>query len=70
MDVLSEVVDAVKGSSAEVYIDSGFRTGTDVFKALAMGAKAVFLGRPVLWGLAVRVSNTVILKFIVVTFLC
>ncbi|KAJ8041677.1 Hydroxyacid oxidase 1 [Holothuria leucospilota] len=59
LDVLSEVADAVKGSSAEVYIDSGFRTGTDVFKALAMGAKAVFIGRPVLWGLAVAGSNGV-----------
>ena len=36
----------------EVYLDGGVRQGTDVLKALAMGAKAVFVGRPVLWGLA------------------
>lgn len=59
LDVLSEVVNAVQGSNAEIYIDSGFRTGTDVFKALAMGANAVFIGRPVLWGLAVSGSNGV-----------
>lgn len=58
LDVLSEIVNAVQGTNAEIYIDSGFRTGTDVFKALAMGAKAVFIGRPVLWGLAVSVSIT------------
>lgn len=37
----------------EVYVDGGVRTGADVFKALALGARAVFIGRPVLWGLAV-----------------
>ena len=36
----------------EVYLDGGIRTGTDVFKALALGAKAVFIGRPVCYGLA------------------
>ncbi len=36
----------------EVYLDGGVRQGTDVMKALALGAKAVFVGRPVLWGLA------------------
>ena len=36
----------------EVYMDGGVRCGSDVFKALAMGARAVFIGRPVLWGLA------------------
>lgn len=36
----------------EVYIDGGIRRGTDVIKALALGAKAVFIGRPVIWGLA------------------
>jgi 4-hydroxymandelate oxidase len=49
---LREVVDAVDGS-AEVYVDGGIRRGTDVLKALALGARAVFLGRPALWGLAV-----------------
>ena len=40
------------GNELEVYLDGGVRRGTDVFKALAMGARAVFIGRPVLWGLA------------------
>lgn len=36
----------------EVYLDGGVRQGTDVFKAIALGAKMVFMGRPALWGLA------------------
>ena len=36
----------------EVYLDGGVRRGTDVLKALALGARAVFVGRPALWGLA------------------
>jgi len=48
---LPEVVDAVAGR-AEVLVDGGVRRGTDVLKALALGARAVLLGRPVLWGLA------------------
>jgi (S)-2-hydroxy-acid oxidase len=44
------------GDKMEVYIDSGIRNGTDVFKALALGAKAVFIGRPILWGLAYKVG--------------
>ncbi len=51
IDVLAEVVDAVAGA-CEVYVDGGVRRGTDVIKALALGARAVLLGRPVLWGLA------------------
>lgn len=42
---------AVKGK-IEVYFDGGISRGTDVLKALALGAKCVFIGRPVLWGLA------------------
>ena len=49
---LPGVVDAV-GARAEVYVDGGVRRGTDVLKALALGARAVLVGRPVLWGLAV-----------------
>ena len=49
---LPGIVDAVDGRG-EVYVDGGIRRGTDVLKALAMGARAVLLGRPVLWGLAV-----------------
>ncbi|XP_049520557.1 2-Hydroxyacid oxidase 2-like [Dermacentor silvarum] len=51
IDVLAEIVAAV-GDKLEVYLDSGVRTGADVVKALALGARAVFVGRPVLWGLA------------------
>jgi len=51
LDALAEVVDAV-GGACEVYVDGGIRRGTDVVKALALGARAVLLGRPVLWGLA------------------
>lgn len=49
--VLGSVVEAVAGG-CEVYVDGGIRRGTDVLKALALGARAVLLGRPVLWGLA------------------
>ena len=54
-DVLGEIVEAVEGR-VEVYLDGGVRQGTDVLKALALGAKAVFIGRPVLWGLAYQVN--------------
>jgi isopentenyl diphosphate isomerase/L-lactate dehydrogenase-like FMN-dependent dehydrogenase len=50
MDVLPEVVDAV-GSRIPVFVDGGFRRGSDVFKALAIGAQAVGIGRPYIWGL-------------------
>jgi isopentenyl diphosphate isomerase/L-lactate dehydrogenase-like FMN-dependent dehydrogenase len=52
LDALPQVVDAVEGR-AEVLMDGGVRRGTDVAKALALGARAVLVGRPVLWGLAV-----------------
>ena len=51
-DALAEVVAAV-GDRGEVYVDGGIRRGTDVLKALALGARGVLVGRPVLWGLAV-----------------
>lgn len=51
IDVLEEIVAAVDGR-AEVYVDGGVRRGIDVATALALGARAVFLGRPVLWALA------------------
>jgi (S)-2-hydroxy-acid oxidase len=50
IEALPEVVDAVKGK-IPVLIDGGFRRGTDVFKALAIGATAICVGRPYLWGL-------------------
>jgi 4-hydroxymandelate oxidase len=49
--VLPEIVDAL-GGKVEVYVDGGIRRGTDVLKAIACGARAVLVGRPVLWGLA------------------
>lgn len=51
LDVLPEVVDAVAGR-VEVMIDGGVRRGTDVLKALALGARACLIGRPYLYGLA------------------
>jgi 4-hydroxymandelate oxidase len=48
--VLPRIVDAVAGR-VEVLLDGGVRRGTDVLKALALGARAVLVGRPVLWGL-------------------
>ena len=50
-DALPAVVEAV-GNGAEVYVDGGVRRGTDIVKAVALGARAVLVGRPVLWGLA------------------
>lgn len=52
VEALPEVVNAV-GDSVEVLLDSGIRRGGDVLKALALGAKAVLVGRPVVWGLAI-----------------
>jgi isopentenyl diphosphate isomerase/L-lactate dehydrogenase-like FMN-dependent dehydrogenase len=51
VECLPEIVDTVRGRIA-VLVDSGFRRGTDFFKALAIGADAVCIGRPYLWGLA------------------
>ncbi|NWH66708.1 HAOX1 oxidase, partial [Geococcyx californianus] len=50
IDVLPEIVEAVEGK-VEVFLDGGVRKGTDIVKALALGAKAVFIGRPLIWGL-------------------
>ncbi len=58
MEALPEIVRAVDGR-CEVYVDGGIRRGTDVLKALALGARAVLIGRPVLWGLAARGSQGV-----------
>lgn len=51
-EVLPHVVDAV-GDRCEVYVDGGVRRGSDVLKAIALGARAVLVGRPILWGLTV-----------------
>jgi 4-hydroxymandelate oxidase len=51
-EVLPHVVEAV-GDRCEVYVDGGIRRGSDVLKAVALGARAVLVGRPILWGLTV-----------------
>ncbi|CAF1071392.1 unnamed protein product [Rotaria sordida] len=55
IDALPDIMDAISGEhhQIDVYIDGGVRRGTDILKAMALGAKAVLIGRPVLWGLAV-----------------
>ena len=52
IDMLPSIADAV-GDRLEVYFDGGVRRGTDVLKALALGARATFVGRPIFWGLSV-----------------
>jgi isopentenyl diphosphate isomerase/L-lactate dehydrogenase-like FMN-dependent dehydrogenase len=52
VEALAEVVDAAAGT-CEIYCDGGIRRGSDVIKALALGARAVLIGRPTIWGLAV-----------------
>ena len=51
--VVGEIAAALAGK-AEVYVDGGIRRGTDIVKALALGARAVLIGRPVIWGLTVN----------------
>ncbi len=50
--VLPRIVEAVNGR-CEIYLDSGVRSGHDMIKAIALGARAVFIGRPFLYGLGV-----------------
>ena len=58
LDVLPEIVHHLKSKrktrSAEVFFDGGIRRGTDILKALALGAKGCLIGRPIFWGLAVN----------------
>ncbi|KNA06075.1 hypothetical protein SOVF_184480 [Spinacia oleracea] len=58
ISVLEEVVHAV-GGKVPVLLDGGVRRGTDIFKALALGARAVLIGRPVIYGLAAKGENGV-----------
>jgi 4-hydroxymandelate oxidase len=56
--VIGEIAAAVS-NKAEVYVDGGIRRGTDILKALALGARAVLIGRPVIWGLSVHGADGV-----------
>jgi (S)-2-hydroxy-acid oxidase len=53
VDILPEVVHVLAGSNIEIYVDGGIRRGNDIFKCLALGAKCVFVGRPVLYSAAI-----------------
>ena len=55
---IGEVAAALAGK-AEVYVDGGIRRGTDILKALALGARAVLIGRPIIWGLSVQGADGV-----------
>jgi 4-hydroxymandelate oxidase len=57
-DALPKIAAAV-GAKAEVYVDGGIRRGTDIVKALALGARAVLIGRPAVWGLALAGADGV-----------
>jgi isopentenyl diphosphate isomerase/L-lactate dehydrogenase-like FMN-dependent dehydrogenase len=59
IEVLAEAVAAAQGKT-EILLDGGIRRGADVVKALALGAKAVFIGRPLFWGLAVGGEHGVV----------
>ncbi|GCE22847.1 alpha-hydroxy acid oxidase [Dictyobacter kobayashii] len=58
IEALPEIV-AVAAQHCEIYLDGGIRRGTDILKALALGAQAVLIGRPILWGLTVQGSEGV-----------
>jgi 4-hydroxymandelate oxidase len=51
-EVLPHIVD-LAGDRCEIYVDGGVRRGSDVLKAIGLGARAVLIGRPILWGLSV-----------------
>ena len=55
---VAEIAPALEGK-AEVYVDGGIRRGTDILKALALGARAVLIGRPAIWGLSVSGADGV-----------
>jgi isopentenyl diphosphate isomerase/L-lactate dehydrogenase-like FMN-dependent dehydrogenase len=58
IEALPEIAETVAGR-CEIYLDGGIRRGTDVLKALALGARAVLTGRPIIWGLAANGSTGV-----------
>ena len=55
---IGDIASAI-GTKAEVYVDGGIRRGTDIFKALALGARAVMIGRPAIWGLTMHGADGV-----------
>ena len=55
LDALPECVEAAQGR-IRIHVDGGFRSGTDIFKALALGAECCWVGRPAIWGLAVSAT--------------
>jgi 4-hydroxymandelate oxidase len=57
-EVLPQIAASI-GGKAEIYVDGGIRRGTDIVKALALGARAVLIGRPVIWGLATNGADGV-----------
>lgn len=59
IDALEEVVNAIR-DKIEVFADGGIRRGTDVFKTLARGARAVFIGYLPLWGLTYKVDSYIL----------
>ncbi len=59
IEVLPEIADVIS-NQIEIYLDGGIRRGTDMLKAIALGAKAVLIGRPIFWGLAVAGENGLI----------
>jgi 4-hydroxymandelate oxidase len=67
--VLPHIMDQI-GDSAEVLIDGGVRRGTDILKAIALGARGVMLGRPALWGLSVngQAGATHVLEILITEF--
>ena len=62
LDVLPECIKAADGK-IRVHVDGGFRTGTDIFKAIALGAECCWIGRPVIWGLAVSLAPLLLFMF-------
>ena len=65
IETLPEIAEVVQGRT-ELYLDSGIRRGADILRALALGARAVLIGRPVFWGLAVdgEVGVRMVLKLL------
>lgn len=58
LDALVECVEEARGSRLRVHVDGGFRRGSDIFIALALGAECCWVGRPTLWALAVSILYT------------